>query len=243
MKQQSFSDFLKANKAYSKLTSEDGDELYNRLLAHVKSFALTPKRDEIGGLQISLLVAGLNPRFWSIDRIEDELSSWRPTIFVQVSGSTPIFRFKFRDRFDSERAYASLTEALRSGCIASLGDLYRTVQGSTYYPEGASRVISCDPVGLSQEDMKALNVAADKVLKASKPKQKSTMLDRVASLIPSLNFQVDGSARSLSLLRRALRAMRKGRHSASLQTRLKSFSGQRMESWIDAIASMMEVPA
>ena len=240
MKAQSFASFLSQNKAFSRLTDNEGDEIYNRLLSHVKSFGLTTKRDEIGGLQVSMMVAGLNPRFWSIDRIEDELSSWRPTIFVQVSGSVPVFRFKFRDRFESERAYASLTESLKSGTITSLGDLYRTVQCSTYYPEGASRVISCDPIGLTSEDIKAMNLAADRVLKSGPEKHKSTMLDRVASMIPSLDFHVDGSTRSLSLLRRALRAIRHGRHGASLQARLESFSGQRVESWIDAIASMLE---
>jgi hypothetical protein len=243
MKAQSFSDFLKANKSFSKLTSEDGDELYNRLLVHVRSFGLTPKRDEIDGIQVSMLVAGLNPRFWSIDRIEDELSSWRPTIFVQVPGSNPVFRFKFRDRFESERAYAALVESMKSGCITSMGDLYRTVQDATYYPEGASRIISCDPVGLDKHDLDALNKAMDKVLQAPKKAQGLSMVDRIASMIPSLSFQVDGSTRSLSLLRRAMRAIRHGRHSALLQSRLESFSGQRMESWIDAIGSMLEVAA
>lgn len=242
MKQQSFSDFLKANKAYSKLTDDQGDELYNRLLVHVRSFGLTPRREKFDNVYVILIEAGLNPRFWEVDRIEDELSSWRPTIFIQALPREPIFKFKFKDRFDAERAYFALISAIRSGRITSLGDLYRTVQDATYYPEGASRVTRYDPVGLDREDMEALNTAADRVLKSPKPKQKN-MIDRVAAFIPSLAFQVDGSVRSMSLLRRAVRAIRHGKHSATLQDRLESFSGQRMESWIDAVGSMLDVPA
>jgi hypothetical protein len=243
MKKQSFADFLKSNTAFSRLTDSEGDAIYNRLLAHVHKFALDARYERIMGLDVRLNVTGLNPRFWMADRIEDELSSWRPTISVSVPGNLPFFRFKFKDRFEANRAYAVLCASLESNSATSLGDLYRVVQDCTHYPEGASSIISREAVGLTRDDLRMMSEAADRVLN-EKRKVPLSWATRLAALIPSVSIpEVDGSARSLSLVRRAFRQIRKGRANAALQTQLESFSGQRFESWIDALSTMLEVPA
>jgi hypothetical protein len=240
----SFAQFLKSTARFNSLTDSQGDEIYNRLMSHIRGFALKPQSFQIEDLKVSLAVTGLNPRFWQIDRLEDELSSWRPTILVTLPDEAyPALRFKFRSTIDSERAYASLTAALESSVILSMGDLYRTIQDVTTYPDGATRILSRDPVGLTRADLEAMNRAANEVLAHPRFKRLS-MLDHIAALIPSLDGNcVDGSERSFSLMRRALRQVRKGRASQALQNALESFSGQRFESWIDAVSSMVGVQA
>jgi hypothetical protein len=173
----------------------------------------------------------------------DALHTWNPTISVGVE-SMVVRKFKAENPRQAKRAYAQLYAALSSRAISSMGDVHQIIDSEVDYEIGRIRIYQIDVVGLSPEDMEALNTSADRVLSAQKRKaQGLSMVDRIASMIPSLSFQVDGSNRSLSLLRRALRAIRHGRHSAALQARLESFSGQRMESWLDAIGSMIEVAA
>lgn len=168
----------------------------------------------------------------------DALHTWNPTIAIGAEGSI-LRKFKVENARQAKKAYAQLYAALSSRAIHSLGDVHQVIDSEVEYEIGRIRTYQIDAVGLTPEDMETLNCSADRVLSAQKRKALS-MIDRIASMIPGLAFQVDGSVRSLSLLRRALRAIRHGRHSAALQARLESFSGQRMESWIDAIGSMLE---
>jgi hypothetical protein len=176
----SIAKYLKSNERLNKLETlkQAGDDLYRRLQERKASFALSPERMNREGLVLDLHVEGARVRYWDeearaympLPQAEGEsyLSSWTPTISVSIVGSSsPFLRAKFRDTLSARQTWKRLQDAFSCDEIHSPGDLYRTIQESTYYPLGAVRTIVVGRVSWAHEESSVIaevSKAADRVL-------------------------------------------------------------------------------